>query len=132
MTNVYIIFFLFIILLIVSGPIFLHVGSKGKGDEEESELVEEPERIMASAIKFKLKSMPQCWQIMCAKRHPDVFNLMYEHGIEYDKPSHVQGFWTTKERFVNREDAVDIALAAGQLPPDFNETTLYSEDIWPV
>ena len=53
-----------------------------------------------------------------------------------------EGFWTNKSRFVNRNEAFQIALAANQILPDiledyqerfanFDNLQLYSEDMWP-
>lgn len=42
-------------------------------------------------------------------------------------PQEHQGFVTTDNRFVGREEAARIAIAAGQIPPGTD--TLYSEDI---
>jgi hypothetical protein len=42
-----------------------------------------------------------------------------------------QGFVTSAGRFVGREEAVLLAVAAGQiLRPKFQPTQLFSEDLW--
>lgn len=41
-----------------------------------------------------------------------------------------QGFLTNTGRYVNRRDAADIALAAGQTDKLISAPDLYSEDLW--
>ena len=47
---------------------------------------------------------------------------MHEFGED------VQGFLTNTHRFVNRYEAAEIALAAGQI--EHKTDMLYSEDVW--
>ena len=50
----------------------------------------------------------------------------------YDKKSAIQGFLTNKDRFVDRYEAKEIAIAANQLivPEEETYTELFSEDVW--
>lgn len=41
-----------------------------------------------------------------------------------------QGFVTTSGRFVSREEARDIAIAAGQVTTTLHRTQLFSEDLY--
>lgn len=41
-----------------------------------------------------------------------------------------QGFVTSNGMFVNREDAMNIAKAAGQIDTNKESTLLFSEDLW--
>ena len=98
--------------------------------------------IVAAAIKFKPKDSDY-YQIMCGKRHCNVFELMYKHGIDYHKVGTVQGFLTDDDQFVDRYDAAHMAYLSGQLSPETElwkkmkadeellyAHALYSEDLW--
>lgn len=87
------------------------------------------EKIICSAIKFQIIGS-EYFHIMCGKRHADVFETMFHQKIEYDKKTHVQGFLTSTDRFVDRYEAAEIALAAKQIT-NSNIHILYSEDVWP-
>lgn len=103
------------------------------------------ERIVAAAIKFYQDGF-EYPTIMCGRRHADVFQQMFSLGIKYDKKTHVQGFLTDKNRFVDRYDAFVIAIFAHQVLEDsdawreYQEANtsctqiraipLYSEDVW--
>lgn len=82
--------------------------------------------IIASAIKFKIKGSDYL-QIMCGKRHSDILKLMYDLGIEYQKPEE-QGFLTSYDTFVDREQAAIIAYTSGQIKE--RKKILFSEDLW--
>lgn len=88
------------------------------------------ERIVSSAIKFKIIPTETHNHILCAKRHADILEYMFNHKIEYDKNTAVQGFMTSEDRFVDRHEAAYIAFDAGQIN-DRSIEILYSEDIWP-
>lgn len=82
--------------------------------------------IIASAIKFKIEGSDYP-QIMCGKRHSDIFNLMYDLGIKYQKPEE-QGFLTSYNGFVDREQGAILAYISGQIKEPKKE--LFSEDLW--
>ena len=87
------------------------------------------ERIKQSAIKFKFNNSDS-WGIITGSRHSDIFEIMFKHGVQYDRDSAVQGFITQEDRFVDRYEAALIAFDALQIT-DPSITQLYSEDIWP-
>ena len=87
--------------------------------------------LTSSAIKFWTEDNPDYPIIICGKRHGDIFERMFYLRIKYDKKTHVQGFMTNELQFVDRYDAVYIAMDAGQIPFDFQGSLLYSEDVWP-
>ena len=67
-------------------------------------------------------------------RHADAFYIisqLLDHD-EIDKPRTEQGFLTHDGTFLNRYDAMQHAIACGQLPPgaDSECKELYSEDLW--
>jgi len=93
------------------------------------------EYILCAAINFvdevKPSSIPeQNGMIICGFRHPEVIVLW--NAIHPDKKfttvKSVQGFITSKGRFVDRQLAADIAWTAGQTYT--SKITLYSEDIY--
>ena len=68
--------------------------------------------------------------VFCGWRH---FNCIYQLVAIFGKSTHElgeveQGFLTSKNRFVGREEAGKIAYEAGQT--DELKTYLYSEDVW--
>ena len=90
-------------------------------------------KLIASAIKFYPKDS-EYPVIVCGKRHCDCFEWMRNHQVEYDKNTHKQGFLTNQNQFVDRYEAMYMALDSGQLPYDekYEGKELYSEDIFPV
>ena len=98
------------------------------------------ENIIAAAIRFDIPGNDYP-QIMCGRRHSDVFELMYSLGVKYERNTHVQGFLTSNSRFVDRYEGFQIALAANQIKQEvlddwarfkdsFEGCPLYSEDMW--
>lgn len=88
-------------------------------------------KIVAAAIKFYPKDS-EYPQIVCGKRHCDCFEWMFKHKVEYDKETHVQGFLTNQHQFVDRYEAMYMAMDYGQLEYDENKEgkPLFSEDLW--
>ena len=99
-------------------------------------------KIVAAAIKFKPKDS-EYYQIMCGKRHCNVLELMYKHGLDYHKVGAVQGFLTEDDQFLDRYDAARMAYMTGQLSKDTElwqkmerdkdeiyAHPLFSEDLW--
>ena len=98
-------------------------------------------QIIAAAIKFKPKGS-NYFQVMCGKRHCNVLEVMYKLGIEYEKASSEQGFFTDEDQFLDRYDAARMAYMNGQLPKeselwqkihnaeDIYAYALFSEDLW--
>ena len=89
--------------------------------------------IVRSAIKFYLASDYKHKNpiIMTELRHADIYEQMFNLHIIYEKSSIVEGFITDEDKFIDRYDAVYVARAANQVSIDFNESQLFSEDIWP-
>lgn len=88
------------------------------------------EQLICSAIKFRMINS-EYFHIMCGKRHADIFETMFHLGIKYDKITHIQGFMTDNNRFIDRYEAYEIAKANGQLICEGDSRILYSEDVWP-
>ena len=89
-------------------------------------------KLVAAAIKFYPKDS-EYPQIVCGKRHCDCLEWMFKHQVEYDKQTQEQGFLTEHNQFVDRYDAMDMALDWGQIKRSDEYTEgkpLYSEDLW--
>ena len=67
-------------------------------------------------------------------RHADAFYIISQflEADEIDKSRTEQGFLTHDGTFLNRYDAMQHAIACGQLSPDADKECkeLYSEDLW--
>lgn len=68
------------------------------------------------------------YDIELGYRHCDIFHRF--PGLMSTKPSD-QGFFTSRGRFVNRKDAMKIAIDCGQVN-DNNFSELYSEDVYSI
>ena len=67
-------------------------------------------------------------------RHADAFYIISQflEPEQIDKQRTEQGFLTHEDQFLNRYDAMQHAIACGQLPPGADKECkeLYSEDLW--
>lgn len=61
-------------------------------------------------------------------RHHNIIHLVYNRTGE--KINGAQGFLTTSNRFVDREEARRIATKSGQCEKTIHKTKLFSEDLW--
>lgn len=99
-------------------------------------------KLVAAAIKFKPLDSDY-YQIMCGKRHCNILELMYKHGLDYHKVGATQGFLTDDDQFVDRYDAAQMAFRSGQMLKNsdiykkmsedqehINAYPLFSEDLW--
>ena len=79
------------------------------------------------------KVLSKMYDIPC-HRHADAFYIISQflYADEIDKGKTEQGFLTHDGTFLNRYDAMQHAIACGQLPPcaDKECKELYSEDLW--
>jgi hypothetical protein len=70
----------------------------------------EVERLVSSAIKHANGAITHG-----AKTHTEVREKAgYEH-VNFSKYNDIEGFWTSRERFVNRNEAKKIGIASGQV-----------------
>ena len=83
--------------------------------------------------KFVVELNPICYDIPC-HRHADAFYIISQFlgASEIDKSKTEQGFLTHDGTFLNRYDAMQHAIACGQLLPEDAEhcAELFSEDLW--
>ena len=87
-------------------------------------------KLVAAAIKFYPKDS-QYPQIVCGKRHCDCLEWMFKHQVEYDKQTHIQGFLTEHNQFVDRYEAMYLAHDQVLNSDDYKPgKPLFSEDLW--
>ena len=84
-------------------------------------------KIVASAIKFQPKDS-DFPMIAVGYRHCDCFEWMFNHHVEYDKRTHIQGFMTNKSRFVDRYEAAEIAWRERQILKESDTFQKMAED----
>ena len=71
--------------------------------------------------------------VFCGHRHPQcLYQMVVMTGkAQHEAGEEVQGFLTNKNRFVDRKEGAQIALACGQIEKlNFSSTMLYSEDLY--
>lgn len=99
-----------------------------------SQPVDTSEQIVKAAIVFQVyhDTIEQKSEVVVtATRHADCFEVAArEYDFTYKKDECEQGFWTSKNRFVDRYEAKHIAMENGQLKEDTGMAELYSEDLW--
>lgn len=97
------------------------------------------EYILCAAINFKrLKgyifpvfnpiNIEDSRTVICGYRHSNCFENASYIGLE--KKDYIQGFLTSYNRFVSREEAREIALASKQIESTQHKTLLFSEDLY--
>ena len=106
------------------------------------------ERIVCAAIWYKelpLKKPevlePRGFRAINVDRGVIIYGLNHMHCLyqmvaitglrQAESGEHVFGFLTTKNRFVERVEGAEIALACGQIKKlNYSKTLLYSEDLY--
>jgi len=88
----------------------------------------ELENVVASAIAYD----GEIYSLPAPARHVDVMKHMIGLGIVDLIPPDDQGFVTSTGRFVTRQEAANLAVAACQITETkFQPGILFSEDLWP-
>lgn len=88
--------------------------------------------ILCAAIKFHIDKTDKDVVIPCC-RHGDAYKILKDLGFEAkDGYKEIeQGFITTRNTFLNREEAYRLAAICGQINQiSFDYKELYSEDIY--
>lgn len=89
--------------------------------------------IISAAVRFPYEGREV---VLPLHRHCDFFNIAKQLDLKYDKNKVEQGFITyddKEELFVDRVEAMKIAIDAQQVPPKPEMVVgnaLYSEDLW--
>lgn len=90
-----------------------------------------PERITGVALKAPVTGL---YMLPAPNRHYDVITLMVKLGRGHESSRAEQGFMTSHGRYLDRCEALAVALAAGQVSEDLrpvpNLPELFSEDVW--
>lgn len=86
------------------------------------------EHILGVAIQYEGKVY---MALRPCRHHHVIRQIAQANGVGIKGPD-VQGFFTNAMRFVDRREALQIALAAGQVidPQAVRGDRLYSEDLW--
>ena len=137
----------------VEGIVYMAVGSNKKFVRSEKEFEEKfkidmKEYILCSAVWYKefphIKNtevpinsfLPKNLiegVVFCGFRHGQcIYSKCAVTGLrDAESGEHIQGFLTSKNRFVDRQEAWNIAKQADQIiKVSGGEGTLYSEDLW--
>lgn len=89
------------------------------------------ELILFSAIKFYTDKEKSGFVLFTGKRHSDIYEMVFNSYKSIYYLPHEEGFVTSKDRFVDRYEAIEIAKANGQFEgSDVSTNQLYSEDLW--
>ncbi len=96
------------------------------------------EKILCAAIWYKDWPTPVHTVInvkglvLCGHRHPHVIGQVSTiiGKRQAEMSEYEQGFLTSQNRFVDRQEGAMIAIMAKQVSGDFNNITLYSEDLY--
>ena len=95
------------------------------------------EYILCAAIHYKVRdslvhrpSNVENGIVICGWRHHNCIEIASRIGI--NKEEHVQGFLTSKNRFLTREEARTFAIEVDQIFADetFHKDMLFSEDLY--
>lgn len=87
------------------------------------------ERIVAAAVH----AYGATWSLPRPHRHHHILWAIDKAGLCAMTPGpDAQGFLTSDGRFVGREEAANIAVAAGQITRDqmVSKRDIFSEDLW--
>lgn len=102
-------------------------------------MTHEDEYILCAAIHYRDMKTAQILPknikrgvVVCGHRHPHAIHtfvaLSGKRSVTTECGDYEQGFLTSKNRFVSREEAAKIAYNIGQT--DEEKVTLYSEDLY--
>jgi len=67
--------------------------------------------------------------VFCGWRHPCIFP-QYKDQFPIETRVEVQGFLTTKNRFLTRKESLELVKTNGQLKNELIGGVLTSEDLW--
>lgn len=94
-----------------------------------------PEHILCAAIYINDEKyhdhQPRNVQegfVVAGRRHHNCFQTLSMIDIPWKDYEHIQGFLTSKDRFLTRESAASLARSAKQITSDTD--TLFSEDLY--
>lgn len=89
---------------------------------------------MNKIIGVSVKYGAQVFSLVRPNRHMHVYEFLISPkypDLGTDDEHVVEGFITSELEFLDREQAMELALANGQIKaPQFNDRELFSEDLW--
>jgi hypothetical protein len=98
---------------------------------------DKPEYIVCAAIHYR-GAANHCYEhqpvnidygyVVTGLRHHNCINMYYVLTGRPSRSADCQGFLTSKNRFVDRQEAAEIAYQAGQTAP--KHASLHSEDLY--
>ena len=92
-------------------------------------VTKDKEIILGVAIRRKLDN--RLWCLPAPNRHHNLIRIIYEEtGQAVTRALYEQGFYTNKQGFIDRYDALKVAKASGQLKNRSAIQILFSEDMW--
>ena len=77
-------------------------------------------------IRDKFGILDDIYSIELGRRHCDIIARFGADELDLSQ----QGFYTSWGRFLNREDALSLAIENGQVIDHVHETKLFSEDLY--
>lgn len=77
-------------------------------------------------VRDKFGMLDDIYKIELGRRHCDIIARFGADELNLSQ----QGFYTSWGRFLNREDALSLALENGQVIDHVHETKLFSEDLY--
>lgn len=86
------------------------------------------EYIVGVAIRVQDRTGTVVYRLGWPARHHTILNMLSQTVGVGQVGEHDQGFWTSRERYVSRRQAADLARAAGQTVSQ--RSLLFSEDLW--
>ena len=103
-------------------------------------IIHEQERILCSAIwvddskeHIHQPNNIKSGFVVCGRRHHNCFRtieMIYSDITEFKKHKSIQGFLTQTDRFVNREEAMKIAVDSKHTPTCVSIMGLIAEWVW--
>ena len=89
----------------------------------------EPERIVHTATMHRRTK--RIYSVAAPGRHHQVLSMMRQVGLVTNHGENIQGFISSRGRFLNRTEAAVVAKLANQLiRKTAPESELFSEDLW--
>jgi hypothetical protein len=90
----------------------------------------EPTTADTNLPRLVLSAVCRDGEIITAIRHAECIHTAIRKGWLPPVRSTEQGFVDNNGVYYSRKDAIEVAIASGQIPESFKKHTLSSEDLW--
>lgn len=100
--------------------------------DDVARIIEHVKSVLEASVDYCYPNHPEVETVFCGLRHPSILSQLAAYGIAHKNRS-VQGFLTSKNRFLTREDASELVKNNNQeMVVDRNaiREQLYSEDLY--